>query len=98
MQLSPGTLSEEGAVAGAKVRAIMAAGSGRRLLLNFGNVERLSSAVLGQVVALGRAVRRDGGRLALCGLRPDLSQLSAGAQNRFFRTFDEQVPMPWSPA
>jgi len=53
----------------------LAAGSGRRLLLNFGNVERLSSAVLGQVVALGRAVRRDGGRLALCGLRPDLSQL-----------------------
>jgi anti-sigma B factor antagonist len=54
----------------------LAAGSGRRrLVLNFGNVERLSSAVLGQVVALDRAVRRVGGRLALCGVRPDLSHL-----------------------
>jgi anti-anti-sigma factor len=53
----------------------LANGSGRRLVLNFGNVERLSSAVLGQVVALGRAVRRDGGRLVLCGVRPDLSPL-----------------------
>jgi anti-sigma B factor antagonist len=56
----------------------LAAGPGRRkLVLNFGNVERLSSAVLGQVVALDRAVRRAGGRLALCGARPDLSHLLA---------------------
>jgi anti-anti-sigma factor len=53
----------------------LAAGSDRQLLLNFGNVERLSSAVLGSVVALDRAVRRAGGRLALCGLRPDLAHL-----------------------
>jgi anti-anti-sigma factor len=53
----------------------LAAGSDRQLLLNFGNVERLSSAVLGQVVALDRAVRRAGGRLALCGARPDLAHL-----------------------
>jgi anti-sigma B factor antagonist len=54
----------------------LAAGPGRRqLVLNFENVERLSSAVLGQVVALDRAVRREGGRLALCGVRPDLSHL-----------------------
>jgi anti-anti-sigma factor len=53
----------------------LAAGSGRRLILNFGNVERLSSAVLGSVVALNRAVRRTGGRLVLCAVRPDLSHL-----------------------
>jgi anti-sigma B factor antagonist len=54
----------------------LAAGSGPyRLILNFSNVERLSSAVLGQVVALDLAVRRAGGRLALCGVRPDLSHL-----------------------
>jgi anti-sigma B factor antagonist len=53
----------------------LATGSDCRLVLNFGGVERLSSAVLGQVVALERAVRRAGGRLALCGVRPDLSHL-----------------------
>jgi anti-anti-sigma factor len=46
----------------------------RNLVLNFGNVERLSSAVLGQVVALDGAVRRVGGRLALCAVRPDVYQ------------------------
>jgi len=55
----------------------LAAGSDRQLLLNFGNVERLSSAVLGSVVALERAVRRAGGRLALCGVRPDLAYILA---------------------
>jgi anti-anti-sigma factor len=54
----------------------LAAGSGRRrLVLNFGNVRQLSSAVLGQVVALDRAVRQAGGRLSLCGVRPDLAHL-----------------------
>jgi anti-sigma B factor antagonist len=53
----------------------LAAGSHGQLLLNFGNVERLSSAVLGSVVALHRAVRRGGGRLALCGVRPELAHL-----------------------
>jgi anti-sigma B factor antagonist len=31
--------------------------------------------VLGSVVALHRAVRRAGGRLALCGVRPELAHL-----------------------
>jgi anti-anti-sigma factor len=53
----------------------LAAGSDRKLVLNFGNVERLSSAVLGSVVALDRAVRRAGGRLALCGVRAELAPL-----------------------
>src|SRR5262249_5296725 len=54
----------------------LAAGSGRRpLVLNFGNVERLSNALAGQVAALERAVRRAGGKLALCGVRRDLFHL-----------------------
>jgi anti-sigma B factor antagonist len=53
----------------------LATGSERQLVLNFGKVERLSSAVLGSVVALNRAVRRAEGRVALCGVRPDLAHL-----------------------
>jgi anti-sigma B factor antagonist len=45
------------------------------LVLNFGNVERLSSALLGKVVALERAVRGAGGRLAVCKVRPELNHL-----------------------
>jgi stage II sporulation protein AA (anti-sigma F factor antagonist) len=67
-------LSDEAVQALGRQLPGLAAGSGPcHLLLDFGNVERLSSAVLGQVVALERAVRRIGGRLVLCGLRPDLA-------------------------
>lgn len=58
---------------GEQLRSLVERSGRRQLVLNFGNVERLSSAVLGQVVALDRAVRQAGGRLALCGVRPDLS-------------------------
>src|SRR5215468_9218365 len=60
---------------GQQLRDLVERAGRRQLVLNFGNVERLSSAVLGQVVALERVVRRAGGRLALCGVRSDLSHL-----------------------
>jgi anti-sigma B factor antagonist len=60
---------------GKQLQSLAVGSDRRRLVLNFGNVERLSSAVLGSVVALDRAVRRAGGRVALCGVRPDLAHL-----------------------
>jgi anti-anti-sigma factor len=60
---------------GQQLGGLVAGLGGRHLVLNFGNVERLSSAVLAHVVALDREVRRAGGRLALCGLRPELADL-----------------------
>src|SRR5438067_1799117 len=62
-------------VVGQQLRDLVERSGRLQLVLNFGNVERLSSAVLGQVIALERAVRRAGGRLALCGVRPDLFHL-----------------------
>jgi anti-anti-sigma factor len=47
----------------------------RHLVLNFSNVERLSSALLGKVVALHQAVRRVGGSLAVCEAQPELNHL-----------------------
>jgi anti-sigma B factor antagonist len=43
---------------------------GNKLLLSFGNVEHLSSAVLGKVLRLEKRLRKLGGRLALCQLKP----------------------------
>lgn len=40
-----------------------------RLVLNFTQVEHLSSAVVGKVVATHKRVAAAGGRLVLCGLR-----------------------------
>lgn len=40
----------------------------RKILLNFGNVEYLSSAALGKLIALKRKVDSVGGRLILCNI------------------------------
>jgi anti-sigma B factor antagonist len=54
----------------------LAEGSGGcRLVLNLGHVERLSSALLGKVMALHQKVRRAGGMLALCAVKPEIGHI-----------------------
>ena len=56
----------------------LAADPGRaRLLLDFGAVECLSSAVLHSLLLLHQHLRERGGRLALCNLRPDVQEVFA---------------------
>jgi anti-anti-sigma factor len=45
-------------------------GGRTRLVLSFGNVEALGASALGTLVRLRGRVRRAGGKLCLCGLRP----------------------------
>jgi anti-anti-sigma factor len=45
------------------------------VVLNFATVERLSSEMLGKLLAFHRQVRACGGRLALCAIRPELYQI-----------------------
>ena len=47
----------------------------RRLLLNFGNVQYLSSSMLGKLIALKKKVDAAKGKLKLCCLHPDLMDL-----------------------
>jgi anti-sigma B factor antagonist len=50
--------------------------SGRtKLLLNFSNVEHMSSAVLGMLVRLNKKVLVSGGKLALCGIDPQIREV-----------------------
>jgi anti-sigma B factor antagonist len=47
---------------------------GRRIVLNFQNVSRLSTALVGKVVALQQRLKKLGGRLALCQVAPHLKE------------------------
>jgi anti-anti-sigma factor len=47
----------------------------RGLVLNLANVESLSTAMVGRLVALQRRVETGGGRLVLCGLGPFLVEI-----------------------
>src|SRR5438445_12410142 len=47
----------------------------RKILLNFGNVEYLSSAALGKLITLNKKLHAAGGRLVLCNNHPPISEL-----------------------
>ena len=47
----------------------------RKLLLNFRNVEYLSSAALGKFITLNKKVNAAGGRLILCGIDPQIYEV-----------------------
>jgi anti-sigma B factor antagonist len=47
----------------------------RKLLLNFGNVEYLSSAALGKLITLHKKLQAAGGRLILCNIDPQIYEV-----------------------
>jgi anti-sigma B factor antagonist len=47
----------------------------RKLLLNFGNVEYMSSAALGKLITLNKKVQAAGGRLILCNIDPQIREV-----------------------
>lgn len=49
----------------------------RKLVLNFGNVDRLASAMLGKLLLLNRKLRGLGGKLVLCRIAPHLYEIFA---------------------
>ena len=47
----------------------------RKILLNFSNVEYLSSAALGKFITLNKKVNSAGGRLVLCNIDPQIYEV-----------------------
>jgi len=47
----------------------------KSLLLNFANVEFLSSAALGKLITLDRKVKASRGRLKMCNIRPEIFEV-----------------------
>ena len=46
-----------------------------KLLLNFGNVEYLSSAALGKLITLNKKVNTAGGKLIMCNIAPNIYEV-----------------------
>src|SRR6185369_7487108 len=47
----------------------------RKILLNFGNVEYLSSAALAKLITLNKKLQQVGGRLILCRIDPQIREV-----------------------
>ena len=47
----------------------------KSLLLNFGNVEYMSSAALGKLITLNKKVQAAGGKLILCNIDPNIYEV-----------------------
>ena len=66
--------------------------SGRKkLLLNFGNVEYMSSAALGKLITLNKKVQAAGGRLVLCNIDPQIYEVFEITKlDKFFKIHKEE--------
>jgi anti-sigma B factor antagonist len=63
----------------------------RKLLLNFGNVEYLSSAALGKLITLNKKLQQAGGRLVLCNIRPEIHEVFEITKlDKFFKIVKEE--------
>src|SRR3954454_18822436 len=63
----------------------------RKLLLNFGNVEYLSSAALGKLITLNKKLQSVGGRLILCNIDPQIYEVFEITKlDRFFNIQKEE--------
>lgn len=61
-----------------------------RLVLNFHNVEFLSSAALGKLITLDKKVKAHGGRLKLSNIRPEIYEVFAITKlNKLFDIKDD---------
>jgi len=64
----------------------------KKLLLNFSNVEFLSSAALGKLITLDKKIKKVGGTLKLSNIRPEIYEVFAITRlNRLFDIKDDEA-------
>jgi len=74
---------------GEQLTELVQAHPGIRLLLNFRNVEHLSSAALGMLITLERQIKEERGRLKLTDIRPQIFEVFKITRlNRLFEIHD----------
>ena len=62
-----------------------------KILLDFTNVEYLSSAALGKLITMDKKVKAAKGKLRLCGIRAEIYEVFAITRlNKLFSIFDDQ--------
>jgi anti-sigma B factor antagonist len=63
----------------------------RQILLNFGNVEYLSSAALGKLITLNKKVQTAKGKLVLCNIAPEILEVFEITKlDKFFKIEGEE--------
>jgi len=63
----------------------------RKILLNFGNVEYLSSAALGKLITLNKKLQQNGGKLILCNIDPQILEVFEITKlDKFFKIVKEE--------
>ncbi len=64
----------------------------KKIVLDFSNVEYLSSAALGKLITMNNKVKTAGGKLRLCSIRPDIYEVFAITKlNKLFDIKDDQA-------
>jgi anti-sigma B factor antagonist len=64
----------------------------KKIVLDFANVEFLSSAALGKLITMNKKVAAAGGKLRLCNIRPDIYEVFAITRlNKLFEIKDDQA-------
>jgi anti-anti-sigma factor len=63
-----------------------------KLVLDFSDVEYLSSAALGKLITLDKKVKAKKGKLRLCSIRPEIYEVFAITKlNKLFKIYDDQA-------
>lgn len=63
----------------------------RKLLLNFSNVDYLSSAALGKLITLHKKIRGVNGQLRLCNIKPEIYEVFEITKlNKVFQIHDDE--------
>ena len=67
----------------------------KKILLNFGNVEFLSSAALGKLITLNKKVQTSGGRLVMCKIAREIMEVFEITKlDKLFKIYpDEQAAL-----
>jgi anti-sigma B factor antagonist len=61
------------------------------IILDFSNVEYLSSAALGKLITMDKKVKAASGQLRLCSIRPEIYEVFAITKlNKLFKIHDDQ--------
>ncbi len=76
---------------GAELFSLIERDNRRSIVLNFDNVDFLSSAALGKLITLDRKVKQAQGRLKMCRIKPEILEVFQVTKlNKVFDIRDEQ--------
>jgi anti-sigma B factor antagonist len=76
---------------GEQLYALVEDGGKRKMVLNFSRVEYLSSAALGKLITLNKKLQAAKGRLALCGIAPQLYEVfEITGLKKVFNIYDDE--------